>query len=210
MILRGQFVFVLIVTSCLGLVRSVSVADVSGLSARKGRCEWQEIEDVKIVFHPKNDPFQGSRSTQLDVLQIQNAWAPIISSARALSVGNAMTMEESPRDLAARWHHRRSAVCVSGHSLLILVAFVNNTLCPWLFLDQMACGMTTEFNNTYFHNPGFPDSYRGGSRWWITLVPLSIKLLLLYWNITRHRILTVVARSKWPHFFAPVSNWRRC
>lgn len=29
---------------------------------------------------------------------------------------------------------------------------------------QMACGMTTEFNNTYFHNPGFPDSYRGGSR----------------------------------------------
>lgn len=30
--------------------------------------------------------------------------------------------------------------------------------------DQLACGRTTSFNNTYFYNPGFPASYRGGNR----------------------------------------------
>ncbi|GAB0097031.1 uncharacterized protein DMENIID0001_126230 [Sergentomyia squamirostris] len=29
---------------------------------------------------------------------------------------------------------------------------------------QLACGRTTSFNNTYFYNPDFPASYRGGNR----------------------------------------------
>ncbi|XP_059614664.1 uncharacterized protein LOC132260513 [Phlebotomus argentipes] len=29
---------------------------------------------------------------------------------------------------------------------------------------QMACGRSTSYNNTYFYNPGFPTSYRGGER----------------------------------------------
>lgn len=41
------------------------------------------------------------------------------------------------------------------------------------FIDQRSCGDTTSYNNTYWYNSGYPNSFNGGQRCTIVVSPMT-------------------------------------